>query len=438
MSLARSVKKHPRGAFLHSESMLRRHVQMLISLRWALIALLLATGMLCQWLMPQAPSWSFSLLMAFGLLIAINLLSQLRLRAPQPVDHDEVFLQILFDLVVLTWLFRESGGSSNPFITYYLVPLAVAASTLAWRQTCGLAVLMLGAYGALFWWPSSGLSVAWPWHSYQGHLLGMWANFGISAGLLVFFLGRMHQRLRQQEQRAVVQQRQQLLRNQALALGSLAATAVHDLATPLATLTLLAEELDDAPMAVRRDMQAQLQRCRAILAELREQAQHPDVLPQQPLAQLIEHIVAPLRESAAEIVVRLGAPEALLALPWKAQQVITHLVKNALEAPATQIWLTAQLNAEGFICEIRDNGPGFSAAQLSAAQAQRLEPYVSAKPDGLGLGLCLAQITLDELGGELDLANDAGAVVSMRLPMAALSALNDTVTAGDCHAPTHY
>lgn len=414
-----STKKHPRGAFLHSETMLRRHVHMLINLRWAFALLLVLMAVACEWLAEPAPSWSTSLLLAFSLLILINVLSQLRLRSTLAVDHDELFLQLLFDLVVLTWLFRESGGSSNPFITYYLVPLAVAASTLAWRQTYCLALLMLFAYGVLFWWPSPVARNPWPWHSYEGHLLGMWANFGISAGLLVFFLSRMHQRLRAQERHQIEQQRQQLLRDQTLALGSLAATAVHDLATPIATLTLLAEELDGVSIDLRADIHTQLQRCRSILAELREQAQHPELLPEQPMAQLMEHIVAPLRESFAstKIALIVNSPNTALAMPWKAQQVISHVLKNALEAPATEVFIKANANAEYFICEIRDNGPGFTQAMLAAAHEQRLEPYASQKPDGLGLGLCLALITLDELGGSLSLSNDAGAVVKIALPL---------------------
>lgn len=413
------TKKHPRGAFLHSETMLRRHVQMLVNLRWAFALLLVLTASICQWWLTPAPSWSTSLVMAFALLIVINVLSQLRLRAAHAVDPDELFLQLLFDLVVLTWLFHESGGNSNPFVTYYLVPLAVAASTLATRQTYSLALLMLVAYGILFWWPSAALPVPWPWHSYEGHLLGMWANFGISAGLLVFFLGRMHQRLRAQERHHVEQQRQQLLRDQALALGSLAATAVHDLATPIATLTLLAEELDAAPASVRSDVQAQLQRCRGILAELREQAQHPEHLPEQALASLMEHLLAPLREAYVQtpIRVQLASPHALLALPWKAQQVISHVLKNALEAPTTEVRVHARLSATHFYCSISDDGPGFSAAMLAAARERRLEPYASEKPDGLGLGLCLACITLDELGGQLILTNDQGATVHIELPI---------------------
>lgn len=415
-----STKKHPRGAFLHSETMLRRHVRMLINLRWAFALLLMVMAVACEWLVKPAPNWSISLLLAFSLLILINVLSQLRLRSTLAVDHDELFLQLLFDLVVLTWLFHESGGSSNPFITYYLVPLAVAASTLAWRQTYCLALLMLSAYGALFWWPSPVAQNLWPWHSYEGHLFGMWANFGISAGLLVFFLSRMHQRLRSQEQHHIEQQRQQLLRDQALALGSLAATAVHDLATPIATLTLLAEELDSVPPNLRADVQAQLQRCRRILAELREQAQHPELLPEQPLAQLMEHIVAPLRENFAskQVTLSVSSPNTALAMPWKAQQVISHVLKNALEAPATEVFIKANANTEHFSCEIRDNGPGFTQAMLVASQEQCLEPYASQKPDGLGLGLCLALITLNELGGSLSLSNDAGAVVSITLPLA--------------------
>ena len=57
-----------------------------------------------------------SLLLIFGLLLLINGLTTLRLRQQEPVADDELFLQLLFDLLLLTCLFRVSGGNSNPFV----------------------------------------------------------------------------------------------------------------------------------------------------------------------------------------------------------------------------------------------------------------------------------------------------------------------------------
>lgn len=398
----------------------RRNLAELGWLRLALLLLFLLTALWCQFGQDAPIDWPVGLVLVFGLLVLINLLTVLRLRGPSPVHEDELFLQLVFDLVLLTVLFRQSGGSSNPFVTYYLVPLAIAASTLSWRQTGALALLMLAAYSSLFWWPPADNGVPWPWLSYHAHLLGMWVNFAISAVLLAFFLGRMHRRLRDQDRYLAEQQRHQLQRDQAVAMGTLAAGAVHELATPLGTMTLLADELAElAPGEVAvTQLQAQLRRCRDILAHLREQARHPEHLPPALLRETLQACLQPLQTAFPQhrftlaLDADLGARR--VVMPWLLQQVIHNGLKNAAEAAAGQVGLSLVSVDGQLLCRIHDDGPGFSEERLKNAQ----RPQGSSKPDGLGIGLFLAQVTLGEMGGALSLANPGtgGAELCIRVP----------------------
>ncbi|MEL0028434.1 MAG: ATP-binding protein, partial [Perlucidibaca sp.] len=359
----------------------------------------------------------------------VNLLTLLRLRASVAVSDDELFLQLLFDVLLLTALFLQSGGSGNPFVTYYLVPLAIAASTLGWLQTAALAVFMLIGYSSLFLFAGASLpeGMSWPWHSYAGHLAGMWVNFAISSALLVIFVGRMQRRLREQDRLMAEQQRRQLQRDQAVAMGTLAATAVHELATPLATLTLVGGELAETLPAdsPQREsvllLQSQLARCRQILADLREQARQPDMAPRRSLREHASGWLQPLMVWHAgvrfELVSGAGS-EAVVAIPWLLRQVLQNLLQNAAEASRSRVELRVEATAGQLHCTICDDGAGWPQELLGRLG----QPAVSSKPDGLGLGVFLSQVTVAELGGSLSLdnADGGGAEVHLCIPLAAL------------------
>lgn len=416
---------------MHRPDAARRNLAELCWLRSVLIALFLATAAWTHIAGLGDLAGASSLWLVTSLFLLINVLTGLRLRADSAVNDDELFLQLLFDLLLLTFLFRGSGGSSNPFVTYYLVPLALAASTLNWRQTGLLCLLTLLAYASLFMMPPEAAAIRWPWLSYRGHLLGMWANFVISALLLVFFLGRMQRRLRAQERDIAEQQRRQLQRDQAVAIGSIAAHAVHELATPLATLGLLVEECRETGEPLTESLPAldrQLQRCRDILARLRAQARHPETLPSAPLAEHLDNILQPLKVFYPAIEFRCASSTTAEfghspVMPWLFQQVLHNLLRNAAESGATRVDCRVRLGSDALVCEIDDDGPGFEPAWLD----RYAEPAVSSKPDGLGLGLFLARVTLAEMAGTMQLSRSVagGARVVVTLPSHYLLAGSD-------------
>jgi PAS domain S-box-containing protein len=84
------------------------------------------------------------------------------------------------------------------------------------------------------------------------------------------------------------------------------------------------------------------------------------------------------------------------------QQVLTNLIRNALEAMATsqqrRLGLSTQLLDDGMIeISVKDSGSGISAEVVS----QLFEPFVSTKLEGMGLGLSICRSIVVAHGGEL-------------------------------------
>ena len=70
------------------------------------------------------------MLSVLALLALVTLATLWRLRQNWLVSKAEYFSQLLLDVVVLTVLLYFSGGSTNPFISYYLVILTVCAAKM--------------------------------------------------------------------------------------------------------------------------------------------------------------------------------------------------------------------------------------------------------------------------------------------------------------------
>ncbi|MFO1076867.1 MAG: histidine kinase dimerization/phospho-acceptor domain-containing protein [Planctomycetota bacterium] len=99
-------------------------------------------------------------------------------------------------------------------------------------------------------------------------------------------------------------------------------------------------------------------------------------------------------------------------------RVLGNLLRNAVEA-AADVAVTVHVERRGSWLEIvvADDGPGVSAA----LGARALEPMVSTKATGTGLGLALSSRVLAFLGGRLELLNagEPGARFRILLPLTA-------------------
>ncbi|MGH8486107.1 MAG: sensor histidine kinase, partial [Pseudomonas sp.] len=91
----------------------------------------------------------FSLVLTLALSSMLCAFTALRLRLSLPVTELEYAFQLACDLLIHSALLYYSGGSTNPFVSYYLVPLAIAAVTLPWVYSLVLSGIALAAYSLL-------------------------------------------------------------------------------------------------------------------------------------------------------------------------------------------------------------------------------------------------------------------------------------------------
>jgi len=201
---------------------------------------------------------SLELPLAFiGYLVVAIILSILagfwRLKTSWIVGKTELFGHLLMDVVFLIILLLNTGGASNPLISYLLVLLAVTATLLPARFVYSFAVGSILLYTSFLlldlnrnqgMGADSDAGMAAEQVTFQLHLIGMWVIFLVSAILISVVITRMATAIQARETN-LAQARETALRNEQLvAIGTLAAGTAHALGTPLSTMAVLLNELD--------------------------------------------------------------------------------------------------------------------------------------------------------------------------------------------------
>ena len=193
-----------------------------------------------------------------GLLAAINLWTWLQVRSRTLVTDQAFFYHLCIDVTAIASLLYCSGGATNPFAWLFLIPLIIAATVLSARATWVIAALSTLCYSLLmrFYIPLGEHAHLHQNDSFSQHVLGMWFGFVMSAVLIAWFIAGMANTLRERD-RALALAREKSLRDEKLvALGTLATGTAHELGTPLATIAVVARELEraDIPDNMRRKL----------------------------------------------------------------------------------------------------------------------------------------------------------------------------------------
>ncbi len=230
---------------------------------------------------------------------------------------------------------------------------------------------------------------------------------------------------REQAQQELVRAQDELLQAGKLsALGTMSASISHELNQPLAAIRSYADNarvlLDHERVDEARDnlrlISELTARMASIIAHLRAFArrdQHaPERVALQPALVDALALLAKRRQAMGVELIR-DLPEAALwvqAGETRLRQILANLLANALDAlgerpQPRRIWLRAELEGDGVLLTLRDNGPGFSAEALQRAR----EPFFTTKTStqGLGLGLAICDTLTRALGGELRMSNHA-------------------------------
>ena len=359
---------------------------------------------------------------------SISIATANRSRFKIPITNKEFFIHLLVDIIFFSILLYFSGGASNPFISYYLIPISIAAITLPRSYTASIALIALSGYSLLLihYIPVMAIAPSHMGHTMADnnlHVLGMWANFAISAAIISYFVSQIANELESQQKKIAEHREQQLENEQLLAIGTLAAGTAHELGTPLNTMRLLVDEMQ-LQQTANKDinlLSQQIDQCKITLMQLQSTAnessanQYADQTLHSYFDQLIErwHLMRPeLNASVSYAKSKLLAPH--IRFHSTIAQSILNLLNNAADASPSEVEVSISWSDTEVIICIKDFGEGFEETKV-----KNQKPFSSSKTDGLGLGLFLSQNTVTRFGGSisLDKLPEGGTLTTLCLPL---------------------
>jgi len=424
-----------------SQTTLNKNLQRLFFLRCITIAIQSLTFASTYWIFNIPLPWT-EIITTLLLLSILNFVTWVRLRRNFSVSNIEFFLQILIDVFALSALLYFNGGSTNPFVSLYLLPLTITAAVLPWVYTWLMAATTIGLYSLLLFH-----HVPLP-HDHNEHVSefdlhvsGMWLAFVLSTTLISWFVVKMSGSIRERDKELSEIREQALRDEQLIALGTMAAGAAHELGTPLATMAIVSKEIQNdhidnqdlqKNMGILRD---QITQCKHTLTELLADAgqSRTEDASGQAVDLFLQDILEKwrlMRPTVKFTYVCNGdfpAPSIINMQPLS--QSILNLLNNAADASVEtsiinsstgisveNIIINSNWNKKELHLEILDFGKGLSEEALKrAGQAF----FTSKDEHGFGIGLFLANANIERYGGSVHLTNyeKGGACTQVILPL---------------------
>lgn len=396
--------------------------QLLLTLRWLAFAGQGLTLLIASLLGIDVP-W-LPCLLALLVTLGSNILLSWWLKQIGGYLGGGFFHVALWDTLTLTWLLYWTGGLTNPFSLFYLVQLVVAVVALRSSGAIGVAILMM-------------LSCVYLWQQHQpllmlsqqplpdallrqGEVMALVLGGGFILTLLLAVRRRSHRLQKEREKlRIELESRDRFLSVAALATGF-----AHELATPIGTIALAAEEMQAIPDAQTAAIIAkEATRCQEVLQRLRELGQEALGQSSAPcrVRDVVQASLADLPETQRQRI-KLDLPgtcaNAQVPCPGLREALLV-LLRNALLSSADDqpVRLKVQLQQEQVHFIVEDHGPGFSSEML----AHWGEPFRSTRigSNSMGLGLFFVRRLASSMQGLAKVENrsEGGARVTLALPI---------------------
>ncbi|MEX2469494.1 MAG: ATP-binding protein, partial [Pseudohongiellaceae bacterium] len=374
-------------------------------------------------------------------LIAAVLLSVVlgyaRLQQAWVISNFELFCHLMLDVIFLAILVSNTGGVSNPLISYLLVLLAVTATLLprTYVYSFALSSILIYTFFLLLDLQTdheTGMGAMNQDTVFQLHLVGMWVIFLVSAILISVFITRMATAIKVREA-TLAQARENEIRNEQLvAIGTLAAGTAHALGTPLSTMAVVLTELDklDADQLRQSDikedisvLRQQVTRCKDSLTQLIRYYNKDNPVDQEnaTLSRFVNDIrdyITNIHPVASVHFASEAEGDPLVAADLSIKHAIINIIENGIKAAKQRVevlFRAAGRRPDKLEIVISDDGPGIPTQVMENMG----EPFISMRKDSMGLGIFLANAAVQRLGGTIEMFNlkEGGSKTIIRIPL---------------------
>lgn len=359
-----------------------------------------------------------------------------RLVKSQVMSHAELFSHLMIDLLFLFVILFNTGGASNPLISYLLVLLAVTATILPRLYVNTFAVLSIAFYTFFILLDlevghDSGHESMSQEVTFQLHLVGMWVIFVVSAILISVFITRMASAIKSREANLAKARENEIRNEQLVAIGTLAAGTAHALGTPLSTMSVLLTELDKLRPdeinvnEMKEDislLKQQVVRCKQSLSDLtryynKSGTEIKRSISLEAFAQDIQDYIVNVHPTAS-VEFRINTPiERNLSSELSLKHAVINIIENSIKAATAKVTVEFQLISKPDQLEIvvSDDGPGIPPQVIENFG----EPFISLRKESMGIGIFLANAAIQKLNGSIELYNlkTGGAQTLIKLPI---------------------
>ncbi len=332
-------------------------------------------------------------------------------------------VHLIADVLFLGLLLYFSGGATNAFVSLLLIPIAIAAVSLPLRGLAFVALSAVATYSWLLW--------LMPMHLMHGnmdaHFIGMWLNFLLSAAVVSIVVNQLSLIIQRRELTIAQYREEQLKQERIIALGVASAQVTHDLATPIATLRLMADELNEekhVDPALAQAIDQQLKRCSEKLHAFREMSeaiktnQRIENTTSEIFKQIKRHCQLNYPQVDFRFSEQLASHHKIISADGSLIPAVVNVINNAVIASgamnSNQVDIASVETQQTWCLTVRDFGSGFKPAQFS-----ELGNLPQPSEKGFGMAIMLSNASLERLGGKLALTNhqQGGAQVEMTLPL---------------------
>ena len=391
---------------LRYEDDLRLDKKTVVILRWiALIGQLITIYIVHFFVGFELPLIYCSLTIFFGGIT--NIFIQFNFKKNQ-LSNIESTILLFYDVVQLSVLIYLTGGVTNPFIIFLIVPAIISSTLLNLASTFFLSIITILSLLLLtfnyFPLPSDGDI---HFHVPDYYIYSIPSALTIVLIFLNYFGFRFGYEARKRGN-ALNRLELVLAKEQQLDLiGHQAAAAAHSLGTPLSTITVIAKELKKEVGKNKEFIQdidillAQAKKCGDILKKISQNKIVDDEYVANITMQDLLYEITRSFEEISDKKINLNVSKSVKKIPIKRSPEITYgirnFVGNAVKFSKKNIDINLVSDDIQTSIQISDDGPGFPDDIFKIIG----EPYISSKSkklkskSGLGLGTFIGKTLLE-------------------------------------------
>ena len=320
------------------------------------------------------------------------------------------FVFLIIDILQLGILLYLSGGITNPFIIFLLIPSVFSSSNLGFKTNTLLVILTIILILFLtFHYENLPINLNSDFHNNHYFYYSIPTSLIIALVFLNYFAMTFGSQSRLRKEALGKMEEVMAKEHELLSLGGQAAAAAHSLGTPLSTITIIAHDLMKqfkGHKDIEKDIEllnSQVDRCNKILKRLTLNAVEEDefIDKDSSIRDYLHEIILSFKEISKKEFIFNFDQDSNPKIISKSIEIVYGLrnfIGNANKFSKNTIFINLKSDSESTEVAIEDDGPGYPKDIISKIG----EPYLKSNyskeksKEGLGLGLFIGKTLLEK------------------------------------------